>query len=108
MKNTEEMLAYKIQMTAKSLEENTARLTANFYNELEWVLERMVVDSIKLNSYKMAVQYGVKMELVELRKYVSRNYNVMGTSTCQIRNFKTAYEFKTKMELITELENLTK
>jgi hypothetical protein len=108
MKNSTEQLESAIRRTVTNINSDTARLNENFYNELEWVTETLLSNHIRLMSYRNAIKYGIELEIIELKKHVSRSYNVIGTSTCQIRNFKTALEFKTKMELITELESYTK
>lgn len=98
-------LEFLIQLQKNILNEGIEDLKENFSQQLEWRAEQMLIASIKLNVYQRAIE-KFDLTLKQLKDYTSRSYNVMGTSTCPVKNFRVALEFKTKMELKEQLIDL--
>lgn len=106
MKTEQSILDYNISRSKRLIAESMERLNQDFFYEFEWVGERMLIESIKLKMYTAAKEHGIELVIDDLEKYVSRSYNVIGTSTCQFRNLKIAVEFRTKMDVLAELKSL--
>lgn len=102
----ESILDNYIENRERSIAENMEALNSNFLLEFEWRTEALLVDSIQLETYKIAKEFGFENAISQLQNHVSKSYNVVGTSTCPFRNIKTAIEFKTKMDLLDQLKEM--